>query len=260
MTEDQKQVYREMVARGVWIEADAYRQTLRQEFRGQGLPKQEAGERAWRMMVERFVSGDGQADNRPEDNREQPEAITAGAAVEVAASIDPLGDDAQPVPCEHPMPVGPGGSYAADVAWVYANHHLVVTGAPGKPRCDFAKATCPPPSGGAIGLMEWAAENRTAFFKDTAPKVLNASEGLSEELAQEERGIEEVRGILADFNRNFHRRLVEDAPATLRTAVQQRLDDWQRRSGVELPDAIRDSLDASVVDLCNSVRNALQTV
>jgi len=88
-------------------------------------------------------------------------------------------------PVVFPPPENAPLDFLSDVAWVYQNYWTVVVVEPGKEAwCDWSKAQAP--TGGARGMMEWAATNRTAFFKDVAGRYLGR-EGSEEEDARVKR-------------------------------------------------------------------------
>jgi len=138
----------------------------------------------------------------------------------------------------------------------------VVVLTPGKPaRCDFSRAISSPPSGGAVALLVWAAENRTAFFKDLVPKTLSAEKTEEEgQVAEDLQQVEKIRGILKRYQQvareRFERELIENAPLALWDEARNCLSGWERDSGVELPVEARASLEAHVTDLCNRVQAA----
>jgi hypothetical protein len=158
------------------------------------------------------------------------------------------------------VPSGACGDFAGDAAWVYENYSRTVIQAPGKPaRCDFSRAISPPPFGGSLGLMVWAAENRTAFFKNLLPKALTAAEDVDETVlqsspAEEEKSLSEIRATLATCNRDVERQLAEDTPATIRETVRGCIGDWQRMmAGVDLPTERMISLERRVSHLADEL-------
>jgi len=257
MDAQQKAFYRRLVEDGRWNEAFQWKEERRRQLRENGLSREEANSQAWAEMVERYspdgsvvaTAGDG-------DQPGPPAADPSQAPADSSETASVSGDESEAV-CEYPTPSG-DGDFAGDVRWAYSQYSRVVIQAPGKPaRCDFSRATSPPPSGGAVGLMVWASENRTAFFKDLVPKSLNIDDNPDEKkIAEETRSIGEVHDVLEAFNRDFERQLAEDAPGALQDAVRRSLSDWQGLSGVELPAEARASLEAHVTDLCNRVRTA----
>ena len=96
--------------------------------------------------------------------------------------------------------------------------------------------------------MQWAADNRTAFFKDLVPKIVKIDD--DEDLVRQERkSIAEIKGILDAMNKDFRRQMVEDTPETVREAVRSSLSDWKRSYGAALPAEALSSLDAAVTGL-----------
>jgi hypothetical protein len=72
---NQGDAYKRLVAMGKWDEFFDAKEALRKELRGQGHTKKEAGQKAWAVMVDRYL-GDG--------------SQTAGVQPSVAAMAEPL--------------------------------------------------------------------------------------------------------------------------------------------------------------------------
>jgi hypothetical protein len=228
MLESKVEITKRLQTEGRWDEASRYRDEVRQKFRTEDATRAEANERAWEAMAEKYPP------NR--DLQEPVDGHREGEPGETNA---------------FPADVGAGADFSADVQWVYANFTRVVVCGPGKPsRCEFSRATTPPPSSGAVGLMEWAADNRTGFFKDLLPKIVNTDEADEDVLVrQEKKSIAEIRSILNRMNEGFQRQMVEDAPAAVKEAVCNSLFDWKRSHGTALPAEALSSLDAAVMSL-----------
>jgi len=91
----------------------------------------------------------------------EPSAI---AATVITETVEPIGGGDPGDAPEYPTSAGSGGDFAEDVRWAYENYSRVVIQAPGKPaRCDFSRATSPPPSGGAVGLLVWVLNGLPRF-------------------------------------------------------------------------------------------------
>jgi hypothetical protein len=90
------------------------------------------------------------------------------------------------------------GKYEDEVNWVYANYSRVIERTKeGGQRIRLSRATSPAPSQGALGLLEWAMDNRTAFYKDVVPKVRRGvDEGEEDKVRKEKRSIGEIRRII----------------------------------------------------------------
>ncbi len=157
-------------------------------------------------MIARYLPPDT-GDGAPGDSGDEPqraaEPSRSTARVEVSGDTEPEEVEAveSPEAVEPPEPVGSGADWIRDVSWVYQQYSRVVVLEPGKPpRCHFARATTPVPSGGARGLMEWAATNRTAFY-NLAGKYLS-QEGTEDEDARVKRDelkADKVREVLKRF-------------------------------------------------------------
>jgi hypothetical protein len=88
--------------------------------------------------------------------------------------------------------------FEAEVDWVYANYTLIVEErASGKNRLYLNRALSPAPSRAAIGLAEWAKDNRKAVYEQMVIKTKKGFEGGDEEKVRaEKKSIEEIRSIL----------------------------------------------------------------
>jgi hypothetical protein len=228
MLESKVEITKRLQTEGRWDEASRHRDEVRQKFRTEGATRAEANERAWEAMAEKYPP------NR--DPQEPVDGHHEGEPGETNAL---------------PADVGAGADFSADVQWVYMNYHsVVIADGGGRPRCDFSRAASPPPGSGAVGLMAWAADNRTGFFKDLLPKIVNTDEADEEDLVrQEKKSIAEIKSVLNRMNEGFQRQMVEDAPAAVKEAVCSSLSDWKRSHGATLPAEALFSLDAAVMRL-----------
>jgi len=87
--------------------------------------------------------------------------------------------------------------YEDEVEWVYQNYLLVTVVDKRGTRILLDRAKSAAPSHGAIGMLEWAIDNRTAFFKDVVPRAKRGADGGEEAKARLERSsVEEIREML----------------------------------------------------------------
>jgi hypothetical protein len=103
--------------------------------------------------------------------------------------------------------VGEFRTMRADVLWVYKNFRNCVRNTENRIQIDLSKATSPPPSEGAILLLEWAAANKNEFMGSTLHKYLSKDE-LAEESEgekQERKSLVELRRLAEDTRREFER-------------------------------------------------------
>ena len=201
MTPEQRAHYQRLAGDGRWGEAFLWKEARRHQLRDNGLPREEAQTQAWAEMVERYPpAGPVVAAAGNGDEHGSPAADPSQVPADASETAGVTGDEPEVV-CEYPTPSGSGGDFAGDVRWVYENYSRVVIHTPGKPaRCDFTRATRLPPSGGAVALMGWASENRTAFFKDLVPKTLGTEKiGEEKEFKEDQLHVEKVREILKRF-------------------------------------------------------------
>jgi len=83
---------------------------------------------------------------------------------------------------------------------VHQQYILIIEETPRGRVIHWERATQKPPSTGACSLARWAADNRTAFYKDLLPKAMakpREGEGDDPELVRQERkSIAEIKRIL----------------------------------------------------------------
>ena len=84
-----------------------------------------------------------------------------------------------------------------EIDWVYQNYVFATERKSTGCTMRLSRCRTPAPSMGAVALLEWAIENRTAFFKDVLPK---AKKGVEDEDADtirtERKSIAEIERIL----------------------------------------------------------------
>lgn len=195
MTDEQKVLYKALVKKGLWREAQGWKENRRQELRLQGLLGKQANTRAWDEMFARYAPIIG---------------VDAGElepiVVHVPAERKPKAE--KPAPVEElqepeedgPEPTGTGKGFADDVHWVYEEFDAVVVERDGKqPTFRWAKATQPPPSRGSKALMRQAARAPTKFFGETVPKVLGNVDADADFIEEERKLIGDIRKVLKRF-------------------------------------------------------------
>ena len=94
----------------------------------------------------------------------------------------------------------------------------------------WERASVKPPSTGACSLARWAAENRTAFYKDLLPRVMaKVDDGADEEEAnvrRERAALDEIDELLREMDSQWAEELATNAPATIRAKARSILEDW----------------------------------
>jgi hypothetical protein len=87
--------------------------------------------------------------------------------------------------------------YEDEVEWVYQNYVFAIEHLPSGDRMKLGRAKTPAPSMGAVGMLSWAMDNRTAFYKDVVPRIKReAVEGEGEAVHRERMAVGEIRQIL----------------------------------------------------------------
>jgi hypothetical protein len=94
------------------------------------------------------------------------------------------------------------GKPEEDAKWVYQQYAAVVIRKPGKPVVlRLERASRKPPSKGAVGLLQWAAENWTAFYDKVWMRFARGAEGEEEDrLRQHRKSVAEIERILAQLS------------------------------------------------------------
>jgi len=181
MGESKIELTERLRAEGRWAEASDFKETARGDFRAKGMKRAEAAEAAWEAMAEAYP---------PLPVAESP----ANPGVPEAVATD-----ASPIPWPDLPTVG---DFGEEVRWVHQQYiRIVEEGLRGR-VIHWDRASVKPPSAGACSLARWAAENRTAFYKDMLPKIMAKADDQAEEEAnirRERMAIDEIRGLLAQM-------------------------------------------------------------
>jgi len=157
-------------------EATEYRREIRRQERAKGKGKAEAGEIAWRMMMERFPP------LAPEIQSGKP----GGPNREPAAGSDPALAALRERTAGQPM------DFPRDVVWDY--QHLA----------DEEVTPDDAPSTGSWSLLGWARDYRNHFFQHLFPKALAAQgktkpRGEQEMIQREQKTVAELKEMLRPF-------------------------------------------------------------
>lgn len=181
MTESRIELTERLRAEGRWAEASNFRETARADFRAKKMSRQDAVEAAWEAMAEAYPP------------LSVAEAPANPGALEAAATHAP------PVPWPD-LPTD--ADFGEEVRWVHQQYIRIVEEGPRGRVIHWDRASVKPPSTGACSLARWAAENRTAFYKDMLPRIMaKVDDGAEEEanIRRERMAIEEIRGLLAEM-------------------------------------------------------------
>lgn len=105
-----------------------------------------------------------------------------------------------------------GGEFTtmrADVLWVYKQYRNCVRRTENRTLVDLNNASAPPPSEGAVALLEWAAENRHEFFASVVHKYLSKDEQGDEqaEVKEEKKSLVELRRLAESLRRECEQEL-----------------------------------------------------
>lgn len=224
---------------GRWAEASKFKDAAAADFRASGMTRTEANEAAWNATAEKFPPS-------------SPERAERGSGPQ---------DDASAV--SPPIPWGdlPTEAHFDDeVRWVHQQYILIVEDSPSGRIIHWDRATTEPPSTGACSLALWAADNRTAFYKDLLPKTIAKAGGGSRELEDQitehdEQLIADINALLKHFQDTMDAGLRADLPTALQQHVREMLDDWARMHTVSLECEARARLDSGI---CRLVKDTLR--
>ena len=166
---------------GRWAEASKLKDTALADFRAKGMKRDEAAEAAWAAMAEAYPP------------------LTAVEATADPGAPDVAATDACPIPWSD-LPTE--AEFGDEVRWVHSQYIRIIEENPRGRRIHWDRATVKPPSTGACSLARFAAENRTAFYKDMLPKIMaNTDDQDATEKAnvkREKMALEEIRALLAE--------------------------------------------------------------
>lgn len=198
----QKRLERE----GRWEEASRFKEEVRKACRASGLSADDSVRVSWEEMERNFPPLPAE---EVEATREEPSRDPQQARVMPPdkAVVVPVGKpQAEPAKRERAtfvyIPPSWGelpekAKFDDEVEWVYQNYALACEQRPSGNTMRLSRCRTPAPSMGAVGLLEWAIDNRTSFFKDVLPRV---KRGMEEEEADairaERKSIEEIERIL----------------------------------------------------------------
>ena len=211
---------------GRWSEASKLKDTALADFRAKGMKRDEAGAAAWEAMAEAYPP-------LPEED-----------VVVDAGRVQGLQD----IPESWPEIPG-NASLQAELRWCTANRLRVVEEMPGGViRVHLERAGSPAPSWGALSWLETAIRAYSKFT-DICARYLKDEEDEQAMVKREKASIEEVRGLLAEMNSQWAEELVANTDATIRENVCSLVDDWARRSGLEVSNKAKFDLAAHVGEL-----------
>jgi hypothetical protein len=161
---------------GRWEEASLFKDEVIKKLRLEKTYKTkfEAAEDAWEQMEAKYPP-------LPETEIAKEEKATV--------SISPIPWQDLPTKAE----------FSKEVEWVHQQFVLIVEETPRGRKILWDNASEPPPSTGACSMALWAADNRTAFYKDILPKAMtSATPGGDEDglVREEKKSIAEVQRII----------------------------------------------------------------
>jgi len=181
MTESKIELTERLRREGRWPEASKMKDAALADFRAQGVKRDEAAEAAWAAMAEAYP----------------PLPVAEGPADATASTPEAVTTNAPPIPWSD-LPTD--ANFDEEVRWVHQQYILIIEETPRGRVIHWERATQKPPSTGACSLARWAADNRTAFYKDLLPKAMakpREGEGDDPELVRQERkSIAEIKRIL----------------------------------------------------------------
>jgi hypothetical protein len=201
---------------GRWGEASKFKENTVNELRAGGMKRAEAVEEAWSSMADAF-----------------PPLLGGKQPVDTGDPAKELPTSAGPIPwCDLPTE----GNFDDEVRWVHQQYILIVEDSSCGRVIQWDRATTKPPSIGACSLARWAAENRTAFYKDLLPKTIARSDGQrrSEEDIVEDPDLEDVEEMLQQMQDRAEAELRANLPEVLQRRVGRLLANWSQEHGVSL--------------------------
>ncbi|MGA2035587.1 MAG: hypothetical protein ABSG68_25340 [Thermoguttaceae bacterium] len=185
MTESKIELTERLRREGRWAEASRLKDTALADFRAKGMKRDEAAEAAWAAMAEAYP----------------PLPVAEGPADPAAGAPEAMTTDAPPIPWSD-LPTE--GDFDEEVRWVHQQYILIIEETPHGRVIHWERARKKPPSTGACSLARWAADNRTAFYKDLLPKTM-AKPSLNQEeeanLREAEMRAEEIEAVLRKYDR-----------------------------------------------------------
>ena len=185
MTESKIELTERLRREGRWAEASRLKDTALADFRAKGMKRDEAAEAAWAAMAEAYP----------------PLPVAEGPVDPAAGTPAAMTTDAPPIPWSD-LPTE--GDFDEEVRWVHQQYILIVEESPRGRVIHWERATKKPPSTGACSLARWAADNRTAFYKDLLPRTMSKASPNQEEeanLREAEMRAEEIEAVLRKFDR-----------------------------------------------------------
>jgi hypothetical protein len=240
MTESKIALTERLRREGRWAEASKFKDAAVADFRANGMTRAEANEAAWTATAERF----------PPPSPEE----TLAESVAGTGKVSPT--NVTPIPW-HDLPTEP--SFNDEVRWVHQQYIVIIEESPRGRIIHWDRATTKPPSTGACALASWAAENRTAFYKDLLPKTMAKAGAYQEDderiQLEKVRSIEELERYLVQIQDIIDAELRDNVPMVLQRRVRDMLANWLRRHAVSLSDEARAQLDS---DICRLIQDSLR--
>lgn len=228
---------------GRWEKASEFKDKAIAEFRADGMKRTEAAEAAWIAMAEAFP------------------ALSVGVLPVETGACSQTGPAsvAGPIPWKD-LPTD--ATFDEEVRWVHQQYILIVEDSSQCPIIHWDRATAKAPSTGACSLARWAAENRTAFYKDLLPKTMARLEGIRGTDADknfglvDDPGLEDLQAMLDEMEAHADAVLRTDLPKVVQLRVGNLLSNWSQEQQVKLTDDARAKLDTGI---CSLIRDAIRT-
>lgn len=184
-------------------EVEEFRERVRLDSQKAGATKRAAREHAWEETIRNFppLSDEELAARQAEPGEEEEEVVRL---LSKQAGKPHDGGLGRLVKSRIPVSWGDlpaQAAYGVEVDWAYQNFYEAREVRENGSRLKLSKCASPAPSRGAVGLLEWAVENRTAFFKEVVPRSKAKSGVDTESSVRERKSIEEIRGLLAEADK-----------------------------------------------------------
>lgn len=218
---------------GRWDEASKFKDNAINGFRTDGMKRGDAAEAAWAAMADAFP---------PMSVGERPIETRNGTLDSSAAESGPIPWNDLPTQA----------NFDEEVRWVHQQYILIIEDSSQGVVIHWDRATTDAPSTGACSLARWAAENRTAFYKDLLPKTMARSNGLGDTentVKVQDPGLREIKAMLKQLEQDRDAEMHDNVPKVLQKRINEMLAKWWQQYEVSLVSDARRQLESGICEL-----------